>query len=84
MAHSRGTKPNQAKTVLLMGSGPASGNGNSSRHAESAAANHNFHPSKLHKERCIQGRVYSIRLEAYSYGLLEPVMNYRAENALTG
>jgi hypothetical protein len=46
-----------------MGSGPARGNGNSSRQAESAAAAHNFQAPRFNKERCIQGRVYSIRVK---------------------
>jgi hypothetical protein len=41
-AQSSGTNPNQAKTLRQGGSGPARGNGNSSRAAERTAAAHNF------------------------------------------
>jgi len=42
MAHSSGTSPNHAKTLRQGGSGPASGNGNSSKAAERTAAAHNI------------------------------------------
>jgi hypothetical protein len=42
MAHSNGTSPNHAKTLRQGGSGPAIGNGNSSKAADRQAAAHNF------------------------------------------
>jgi hypothetical protein len=45
--------------VRQTGSGPASGNGNSSKTAESAAAAHSFHTFDFKGERTIQGRVYN-------------------------
>jgi hypothetical protein len=43
-----------------MGNGPAKGNGNSSRPAETTAAAHNFQAPNFQDEDCIQGRVYRI------------------------
>lgn len=61
MAQRSGTRPNHAKMARQAGSGPASGNGNSSRAAESPAAAHvNQGPDTL-KVRGIQGKVYRIR-----------------------
>jgi hypothetical protein len=65
-AHSSGTRPNQAKTVRQTGSGPARGNGNSSRAAERTAAAHsfqarNFQAPNFQNARGILRRVYRIR-----------------------
>ena len=54
IAHSSGTKAEPRKDRPPGGSGPASGNGNSSRPAESAAAAHNFQDSNFQNEGCIQ------------------------------
>src|ERR1035437_6896553 len=61
IAHSSGTNPNHANTDRHTGKGPASGNGNSSRLAERAAAAHTFQVLNFFILLCIQGRVYRIR-----------------------
>jgi hypothetical protein len=60
MAQSSGTSPNQANTERQGGIGPASGNGNSSKPADKAAAAHNFQAPDFQIEGSIQGRVYRI------------------------
>jgi hypothetical protein len=54
-AHNNGTSANHAKTLRQGGIGPASGNGNSSKQAESPAAAHGFAPD-VHDD-CIHRRV---------------------------
>ena len=46
---SNGTSANHAKTLRQGGIGPASGNGNSSKQAESPAAAHGFHVDCIHR-----------------------------------
>ena len=58
IAQSKGTNPNQAKTLRQTGSGPASGNGNSSKPADKPAAAQGFQEPASEDEGCILGRVY--------------------------
>src|ERR1035441_9088543 len=59
-AQSSGARANQAKTPRQGGMGPASGNGNSSKPAERAAAAHNFQAPEFQNGGCILRRVYRI------------------------